>query len=188
MKMTHILTQLSTERRAARLPFVLRKRAVAVLLSLILPHAGADSAFGNHQDELAKLRGVVAPLHQVEAARAAGWDLVPGLDYCFSSDQGGMGFHFINVGLLDTIVDALQPEALVFHILPNGRLQLGAVEYIVPKEAWDAEGHGDLPMLFGQHFHLNAALGVYVLHAWIYTHNPLGIFNDWNPLVTCPAE
>ena len=99
-----------------------------------------------------------------------------------------MGLHYINVGLLDTTVDPLLPEALVFHTLPNGKLQLGAVEYIVPKEAWDAEGHAELPMLFRHHFHLNQALGVYVLHAWIFTHNPLGIFNDWNPLVTCPAD
>ena len=76
----------------------------------------------------------------------------------------------------------------MYHHLPNGKLQLGAVEYIVPADLWDAEGHENPPVLFGQHFHLEEALGVYVLHAWIFTHNPAGMFADWNPLVSCLAE
>ena len=67
---------------------------------------------------------------------------------------------------------------------PNG-LQLGAVEYIVPAEPWDAE-NDELPQLMGQHFHLNENLGVYVLHAWIWMNNSAGIFEDWNPAVSCP--
>jgi hypothetical protein len=39
--------------------------------------------------------------------------------------------------------------------------------------------------VLGQHLHLNAGLGVYVLHAWIFMNNPAGIFEDWNPDVTC---
>jgi hypothetical protein len=40
--------------------------------------------------------------------------------------------------------------------------------------------------LFGQHFHLNSALNVWV-HAWIWQANPAGIFKDWNPNVgACP--
>jgi hypothetical protein len=27
----------------------------------------------------------------------------------------------------------------------------------------------------------------YELHAWVWKHNPSGMFNDWNPLVTCPT-
>ena len=137
------------------------------------------------QRDLAKVKGAVAQFHRVNAAQAAGWDLVPGLDYCFESPAGGMGIHYINLGLLDTTVEALQPEALVYHHLPNGKLLLGAVEYIVPAAAWDSEGHEGVPTLFGQHFHLEEALGVYVLHAWIFTHNPAGMFDDWNPLVSC---
>jgi hypothetical protein len=41
-------------------------------------------------------------------------------------------------------------------------------------------------MLMGMHFHLNEKLGVYVLHAWIWKNNSAGIFEDWNPAVTCP--
>jgi hypothetical protein len=40
--------------------------------------------------------------------------------------------------------------------------------------------------LHGRSFHLNEALAVYVLHAWIWKINPAGMFEDWNPNVTCP--
>jgi hypothetical protein len=60
------------------------------------------------------------------------------------------------------------------------------VEYIVPAAAWDQAGNRTPPMLFGQTFHLNEQLGVYALHAWIWKHNPAGVFADWNPRVSCP--
>jgi len=27
----------------------------------------------------------------------------------------------------------------------------------------------------------------YELHAWLWKHNPAGMFDDWNPRVVCPA-
>jgi hypothetical protein len=59
------------------------------------------------------------------------------------------------------------------------------VEFIVPAAAWDGAGNTEPPMVLGHPLHLNAALGVYVLHAWIWKHNPGGMFNDWNPKVSC---
>jgi hypothetical protein len=67
-------------------------------------------------------------------------------------------------------------------------LQLGAVEYIVSADAWDAAGNTMPPELLGQRLHLNAALGVYVLHAWIFFGNPSGVFQDWNPNMSCPPS
>lgn len=138
------------------------------------------------QNDLARVREATAQFHRPEAAQAAGYDLVPGLDYCFNKPGvGAMGYHYINIGILDTTVDLLNPEAMVYAPGPDGILQLAAVEYIVPAALWDAENN-ELPMLHGQHFHLNANLGVYVLHAWIWKNNPSGIFEDWNPNVSCP--
>jgi hypothetical protein len=97
-----------------------------------------------------------------------------------------MGVHYIDPKLLDTELDARQPEALVYQHKRNGELRLGAVEYIVPAAAWDEEGHSHPPMVLGRHLHLNEELGVYVLHAWIFEHNPEGTFEDWNPRVSCP--
>ena len=45
--------------------------------------------------------------------------------------------------------------------------------------------NAEMPMLHGRHFHLNEKLGVLVLHAWIWKDNPSGMFEDWNPTVSC---
>ena len=138
------------------------------------------------QDNLAELRDATAQFHRPEAAQAAGYDLVPGLDHCFNNPGvGAMGYHYINVSLLDTTVNFLQPEVMVYALGPNGGLQLGAVEYIVPAAAWDTE-HTELPQVMGHEFHLNPSLGVYVLHIWVWKNNPSGMFEDWNPKVSCP--
>ncbi len=168
---------------------------VAVTLAVLLAIASGITAHalnrGDGQRDLAQIRGAVARYHETGAAEAAGWILVDGLDHCFENPGvGGMGIHYINPDLLDTTLDPKSPEALVYHHLPNGKLQLGAVEYIVPAQAWHDE-HGDSsdpPELLGHHLHMNEALGVYVLHAWIFTHNPAGMFEDWNPRISCPAE
>ena len=172
---------LATRTAARLLAAVLAGGLIAIGL-VFSAHAANN---GSGQRDLAKVKGALAQFHRTEAAQAAGWNLVPGLDHCFASEAGDMGIHYINVGLLDTALDPLQPEALVYNQLPNGKLRLGAVEYIVPAGAWDAEGHGQPPSLLGQQFHLNPDLGVYVLHAWIFTHNPAGMFEDWNTRVSC---
>ena len=139
------------------------------------------------ETELAQLRAATAEFHRPEAAQAAGYGLVPGLDHCFHNPGvGGMGYHYINVSILDTTVELTRPEAMVYTPGPDGILQLGAVEYIVPAVAWDAQGHTHPPVLFGRFFRLNQALGVYVLHAWAWKNNPSGMFEDWNPNVSCP--
>lgn len=165
-----------------------KQKSVMVAVVAVLLLVGATSVVaGTVESDLGKLRAATAQFHRPEVAMAQGWDLVPGLDYCFQNPGvGAMGYHYINVDKLDTTVEMLEPEAMVYPPGPNGQLQLGAVEYVVPAAAWDAEGHGELPSLFGQHFHLNEPLGVYVLHVWIWKHNEAGIFEDWNPDVTCP--
>lgn len=158
----------------------------AVLMVVLLSTFAVFNVQADAKNDLAELRSATAQYHRPEAAQAAGYDLVPGLDHCFNNPGvGAMGYHYINVGMLDTTVDFLKPEAMVYVPGPNGILQLGAVEYIVPAEAWDAE-HSELPQAIGREFHLNSALGVYVLHIWVWKHNPSGMFEDWNPKVSCP--
>lgn len=156
--------------------------SVIAVLALVLVAAIPTSA----QSEVAKLRRATEQFHRTEVAQTAGYDLVSGLDHCFDNPGvGAMGYHYIDTSSLDTALDPLRPEAIVYAPDKNGKLHLAAVEYIVPVEPWDAE-NSELPMLFGQHFHLNEALGVYVLHAWIWKNNPLGMFEDWNPSLSCP--
>jgi hypothetical protein len=134
-----------------------------------------------------EVRDAIAQYETPALAQAAGWDLVEGLDNCFDNPgTGAMGVHYIDADRLDTTVDELAPEAIIYET-SSGSPELVAVEYIVPAADWDAEGHDGLPEALGQTFHLNEALGVYVLHAWLFKENPAGMFEDWNPDVSCPA-
>jgi hypothetical protein len=165
---------------------MIRKLLVTSVVIGILALIAVTAVQASTQSELAQVREATAPFHRTAAAQDAGWDLVPGLDYCFNKPGvGAMGYHYINTAILDLTVDLLNPEAMVYTPSPNG-LQLGAVEYIVPAAAWDDAGNTEPPMLMGQMFHLNTNLGMYVLHAWIWKNNPTGIFEDWNPNVSCP--
>ena len=156
---------------------------LVVILSLV----AGTAALAAGQAGIAELRAATAQFHRTERARAAGYGLVPDLDHCFENPGvGGMGYHYINTDNLDLTVKELEPEALVYIPGPNEGLKLGAVEYIVPVTAWDAAGNTEPPTALGQSFHLNPALGVYALHAWIWKDNPSGMFEDWNPNVSCP--
>jgi hypothetical protein len=114
------------------------KRKVIVVLSVtaVLSLLIAIGVAAAGQSELAQVRAATAQFHQPEAAQAAGWDLVPGLDHCFENPGvGAMGFHYINVDLLDLTLDPRQPEAMVYAPGQNGKLHLAAVEWIV--EDWN---------------------------------------------------
>ena len=106
---------------------------------------------------------------------------------------GGMGIHYVNGDLVgDAEVNATTPEALVYEPQPNGRQRLVAAEYVVFQSQWDAT-HASPPQLFGREFELVPAgnrYGLppfYELHAWLWKHNPAGMFEDWNPRVVCPV-
>jgi hypothetical protein len=162
------------------------KWVAGLCLAALVTLASAGLAAAGQGPDLAAVRRATAQYHRPKAAMAAGWNLVPGLDHCFfQPGVGAMGYHLIDAAHLDLSLDPLHPEALVYAPGPNGQLQLGAVEYVVPAAAWDAAGNTELPMVLGQRLHLNEALGVYILHAWVWQHNPNGIFEDWNPTVHC---
>jgi hypothetical protein len=163
-----------------------RKRSILIgMLFLLLVVASLAAAAG--ESDLAVVRAATAPFHRTGTAQAAGWDLIPGLDHCFENPGvGAMGYHYINASLLDLELMEKEPEAMVYAPGPQGQLMLSAVEYIVPAAAWDAAYPGAMPMVLGHELHLNESLGVYVLHAWIFRHNPDGMFEDWNPDVSCP--
>ena len=163
-----------------------RKYLLIALAAVVVAVLAVTVASAAGQGDLGKVRGANNRFKKVAVAQAAGYTLVDGLDYCFDNPGvGGMGLHYINTAGLDLVVDMLKPEAMVYFAGRDGQLQLGAVEYIVPAEPWDAAGHTAPPSVLGQQFHLNEALGVYVLHAWLWRTNPAGVFEDWNPEVTC---
>ena len=142
----------------------------------------------NGQSDQSQLRLATAPFQSTAAAQAAGYELVTGSSLCVGDlTFGGLGYRYVNASLVDAQVDFLQPEGLVYIPGSNGALQLGAVEYIVPVRAWNAI-HTGWPQIMGHQFHLNPSLDAYVLHIWVWENNRAGMFEDWNPKVSCPQN
>lgn len=169
------------------------RRRIMVLLALgALTALAVPAVAGNGGDDLARVRAASAQFHRVEAVIDAGYQLGwrdPDfrLSGCIAHPtDGAMGFHYFNHEMIDDIaLDPLRPEGVVYAPGPKGQLQLAAVEWVVPKAAWDAR-NDEPPTVLGQELHvLNPALGWYILHAWVWRHNPSGMFEDWNPAVSC---
>jgi hypothetical protein len=102
---------------------------------------------------------------------------------CIASPEGGMGFHYVNQSLVDPVFDPMKPEALVYAPKSNGQLKLVALEYIVIDVDQPA------PTFDGQPFDVGGTpvpVDHWSLHAWLFESNPSGVFNPWNPAVTCP--
>lgn len=152
------------------------------------PHDG----FELHK-ALAQARKATVDFKDVNAALAAGYTKFPDLhgDCVAQPGQGGMGVHYVNGALLDEKLDPLRPEFLVYGRTASGKHELVALEYVVFAPLWDAL-NPQPPVLFGHPFHLvrtpnryGTPEPFYELHVWAWEHNPNGLFNDWNPNVTC---
>ena len=132
--------------------------------------------------QLAAVRAATARYHRVEAAEA---DLYVRVSDCVAlPGVGGMGYHYARFDLVDARLDVAQPEVLVYAPLPNGELKLVAAEYLMPAAA------GPRPTLYGQLFEdgpPDLPFPSYALHAWVWEHNPSGMFAAFNPSVSCPA-
>lgn len=145
-------------------------------------HGDAGVLTPEHRRQLAALRNLTAPFHDVEAAMEAGWS-VPLTPCMAHPTDGAMGIHYGNVGLIDGVVELLGPETLLYEPRRNGGLRLVGLEYLVPFDILPADA--DAPELLGKHFHPNHDAGVWALHVWLWRHNPEGLFADWNANVTC---
>jgi hypothetical protein len=166
---------------------------------LLFAAAGAALAHGAPAGDLelpqllVDARKATAPFKDLQAAMAAGYTKFPDQagDCVAQPGQGGMGIHYLNAALLDDKLDPLKPEFLVYREGPRGRFELVALEYVVFAPVWDAT-HAQPPVLFGHPFHLvrtpnryGTSMPFYELHVWAWEHNPNGLFNDWNPRVSC---
>ncbi len=164
---------------------------LAALAGLLATPASTASAGPQWLD---RLHEATAQYTSLNAAKADGYARFLDADGIACIDmpgEGGMGIHFVNGDLVgDGTVLAGHPEALVYDPTPHG-LRLVALEYIVFKDAWRQEHAHGRPHLFGQEFEPVGADNRYgippffELHVWAWKHNPSGMFEDWNPRVTC---
>jgi hypothetical protein len=148
---------------------------IAMMLTAItgLATAATAAASGSHdvrQDQFAALRQATARYHDLGVTERSGrTDLQLCVDH--------MGQHYADQrAFSDGILDPLDPEAMVYADDGRGHLRLVAVEWVSTTPG----------TVMGKALHLNPALGVFVLHAWIWSPNPDGILADMNPRIgTC---
>jgi len=148
-------------------------------------NGGITALSANVNAELDELRRFVAPFHNFNKAVAAGYSVpAPGPGVCISDPtRGGMGFHYTLSGrdlISDGRVDLMEPEFLVYAPTPNGGVKFAALDYFVPYNTWSSP---QPPELLGQPFAREDGFQAYVLHIWLFWHNPAGMFENYNPEV-----
>jgi hypothetical protein len=135
-----------------------------------------------------KVRAATDRYRDINVALHDGW--VPATPCVSGPSEGAMGVHFVLQSRLgDGVLNANEPEALIYQPVSRGALRLVGVEFI----ALASEVQG-APSLEG---HLLNYVGepnryglppFYEMHVWAWEDNPKGSFADWNTNVTCDAQ
>lgn len=152
--------------------------SLATLVSLLLGMATSVPA-NDLLSELARARAATAKYHDVSQAEADGYVQ----DVCHID-----GCHWFNWDLYDETFDIERPEALNYVPTENGGWRLVAVEYIViggdppPPAPEGFTGDEDAPNgdEYGWRFGTEG-FPDWELTAWIWAHNPNGMFAMENP-------
>lgn len=160
---------------------MLHKRIMALLslllAALLVPGGAAladdtSPAADRLPPELKEVKKATAKYHSVWEAKADGYELG-------SPCVPGMGYHFVKgIAADQSELVETEPNVLVYAPTKNSGLKLVAVEYASVENA----------SLFGQQFDPPGAVPFYSLHAWIWKHNPEGVFNPTNPRVSCDVN
>lgn len=147
----------------------------------------ADKKYEGVDSELIKnVKRATARYHSTTQAVRAGYESA---GHCVEDpDKGGMGYHWVKESLVDPVFDPANPEALLYEPDKNGNLKLVGVEYIVIDTA-EGDDIGQNPPYFGDHpFDVGGTpipVAHYSLHVWLYKDNPNGMFEPYNPKVSC---
>lgn len=159
--------------------------------SSIGPEAAVSPSVVNKA--IAALRAQTAGWHNRDKAEAAGYTLDVGCsdertEGLAAADARGMGYHTLNLALLDDRSTLLEPELIVYsRSASSGKLRLAAFDYFIPAGFYPAPGQPgypgqppvvegiDLPMTF------NTAHNGWVAHIWPWMHNPDSMFDNFNP-------
>jgi len=151
-------------------------------------HGPARALTAAQSRELALLRRVTAPFHDLAAADDAGFVVlvahpVSGAECLADPEAGGMGYHYLKPEHVGPEVQVDRPQVIMYEDGPDGRKHMVGVEYIIPFDIRPDDATP--PELFGQAFMRNYTFNVWALHVWVWKNNPSGMFADWNPRVSC---
>lgn len=164
---------------------------LALTIALAAP-AEARTADDRIAADVARARRATARFHDVRTALRAGYVPITG---CVSDPEAGaMGIHLASSSLMSDRSSRIEaPELLLYLRGPGGHLRLVGVEYWVADDDQDLATDADRPSLFGQRFsgpmlgHVPGQPIHFDLHAWIWRHNPAGMFASYNPALRCPG-
>jgi hypothetical protein len=180
------------------------RRLISVGLTLAIPlvalaaaenfDPSASQTKHNHSPLIERVRAATAQFKDINVALHEGWVVATP---CVSGpDTGAMGVHLVmGSRLADGIVNADEPEALIYEPLTSGAMRLVGVEFIEIAADWTARHpNGPPPALEGNLMNLIAApnrFGLpafWELHVWAWEDNPKGNFADWNTHVSCEQQ
>lgn len=160
----------------------------SIVLLLFCGISCSDSTSSNEDDidsMISEIRNSTQNYNEVNNAKDDGWNTV--MSPCVEHPtDGGMGYHYGNMDYIDGRINHLEPQVLLYQPLEGGELEFIGVEYIIPFEILSADS--EAPELLGQKFHQNHELELWALHVWTEKENPAGMFNDWNPNVSCDYQ
>jgi hypothetical protein len=168
--------------------------AIAVVATGVVGVALADSATEGISPLVAKVREATARYQNVRAAVADSF--VQGTPCVSGPDMGAMGIHYVRPDrIANGILDAAEPEALIYEPQPGGALRLVGVEFIVIASTWASlHPNAGPPALEGDLLNFIDAPNryglpaFYEMHVWAWEANPNGNFADWNKHVTCAMQ
>jgi hypothetical protein len=180
------------------------RRLISVGLTLAIPLVAlaaaqpsdtpASQAKHSASPLIERVRAATARFKDINVALHEGWTVATP---CVSGpDTGAMGVHLVmGSRLADGIVNADEPEALIYEPLPGGAMRLVGVEFIEIAGDWTARfPNGPPPALEGNLMNLIGAPNRYdlpalwELHVWAWEDNPKGNFADWNTHVSCEQQ
>jgi hypothetical protein len=174
---------------------VVRSGLVGLVAAALVGGAGTSPASSSSSGHgLDRLRSATVKYFDIEEATADGFGELKDAAgiACIDSDEGGMGIHYVHGDrVADAHVSLRKPELVIYEPQPDGYMELVAVEYVVFRSAWRKEHPTGRPKLLGQRFELveegnrYGLPAFFELHVWAWRHNPNGMFEDFNPRVTC---
>ena len=134
-----------------------------------------------------------ATARYIEINKATADDFVVGTPCVSGPDAGAMGVHLVGPDRIGTFVlDAEQPQALIYEPMADGAMRLVGVEFIVL--AQNLPNPGSPPALEGNLLNYIGAPNryglpaFYEIHVWAWEGNPDGSYADWNRHVTCAHQ
>ena len=174
------VTKFGTMRVFAGEKLVQRKGIYFIMLLLVAASVTLscddDDKVELWQPEMEKLRAAITPYDFIEHAEHDGYDNE------VTGYRTQMGFHYLNVGLLDDKFEVEKPELLLYAPDENNKLKFVAVEYAVPIE--DLNNPPPAPEGFkgdDDVWEINTEFKLWTLHVWVKLENPDGIFAPHNP-------